>query len=142
MPMAVWTCPILKLRRHLLPPVSPGRGNPINTSQGCVAYIKTCCACAMSGRRYAIIHSVPPAYCLTPSPAASWNWFAGACVRTQVGPYKPSSISPLNHRPFRSRILPHVLWTSEAEQYHGERRTDMAKECLLPYECMVFGSTH
>ena len=34
-----------------------------------------------------------------------------------------------------------VLWTSEAERYHGGRRADMAKERLLPYECMVFGST-
>jgi hypothetical protein len=42
--------------------------------------------------------------------------------------------------PFRD--LATVLWTSEAERYHGGRRADMAKECLLPYECIVFGSTH
>ncbi len=41
--------------------------------------------------------------------------------------------------PFRD--LATVLWTSEAERYHGGRRADMAKECLLPYECIVFGST-
>ncbi|MEP6957861.1 MAG: malto-oligosyltrehalose trehalohydrolase [Nitrospirota bacterium] len=35
-----------------------------------------------------------------------------------------------------------VLWTSESELYHGERKASMAKESLLPYECMVFGSTH
>jgi maltooligosyltrehalose trehalohydrolase len=36
-----------------------------------------------------------------------------------------------------------VLWTSEAEHYHGGRKADMAKESLLPYECMVFVvSTH
>ena len=63
--------------KTLLPPVSPGHGNPIHTSQGCVDCIKTCCVPAMSGRRYAIIHSDPPAYCLTISPAASWSWFAG-----------------------------------------------------------------
>ena len=34
-----------------------------------------------------------------------------------------------------------VLWTSEAECYHGGRRADMANECMLPYECIVFGST-
>ena len=38
--------------------------------------------------------------------ASSWNWFAGGGVRTQVGRYKPSSISPLNRRLFPSGILP------------------------------------
>jgi maltooligosyltrehalose trehalohydrolase len=42
--------------------------------------------------------------------------------------------------PFRS--LAPVQWTSEAERYHGGRKADVAKESLLPYECMVFGSTH
>jgi maltooligosyltrehalose trehalohydrolase len=42
--------------------------------------------------------------------------------------------------PFQN--LANMLWTSEAEHYDGGRRPDMAKECLLPYECMVFGSTH
>ena len=41
--------------------------------------------------------------------------------------------------PFRD--LATVLWTSEAKRYHGGRRADMAKERLLPYKCMVFGST-
>jgi maltooligosyltrehalose trehalohydrolase len=41
--------------------------------------------------------------------------------------------------PFRNPS--NVLWTSEAEQFQGGRRADMAKGCLLPYECMVFGST-
>jgi maltooligosyltrehalose trehalohydrolase len=35
-----------------------------------------------------------------------------------------------------------ALWTSEAEHYDGGRRVDMAQEYLLPYECMVFGSTN
>src|SRR6267143_5417801 len=87
------------------PTIPPGRGSQINTSQGCVAYTKTCCARAMNGRRYAIIHSDPPAYCPTPSPGAFWNWSAGAVLRTQVGRYKSSSISQPNHRPFRSGIM-------------------------------------
>jgi maltooligosyltrehalose trehalohydrolase len=35
-------------------------GKVISISQGCVGCIKTCCARDMSGRRYAIIHSVRP----------------------------------------------------------------------------------
>jgi maltooligosyltrehalose trehalohydrolase len=41
--------------------------------------------------------------------------------------------------PFQN--LAKVLWTSEAEHYDGGRRADMAKGCLLPHECMIFGST-
>ena len=37
------------------------------------------------------------------------------------------------------RNLKNLLWTSEAEHYHGRRQTDEAKECLLAHECMVFG---
>jgi len=47
---------------------------------------------------------------------------------------QPQTIPVRNHA--------NVLWTSEAEHYHGGRRTDRAKECLLAYECMVLGSTH
>jgi maltooligosyltrehalose trehalohydrolase len=32
-----------------------------------------------------------------------------------------------------------VLLSTEAEQYHGQRRTNMTLEHLLPYECVVYG---
>lgn len=135
------TCPILKLRRPLLPPVSPGRGNPINTSQGCVACTKTFCARGMSGRRYGIIHSVPPACGLRPSPASSWNWFAGGRRPDAGGTIQAFFNLTAQPQTIPFQDLATVLWTSEAERYHGGRRADMAKERLLPYECMVFGST-
>lgn len=41
--------------------------------------------------------------------------------------------------PFQNSFSP--LWTSEATHYHGERRDGMNDDRLLPYECLVFGST-
>jgi hypothetical protein len=41
--------------------------------------------------------------------------------------------------PFQDLLAP--LWTSEATHYHGERRDGISKNCLLPHECLVFGST-
>ena len=37
--------------------------------------------------------------------------------------------------------LPAPLWRSEAPHYDGERRAGMPHDLLLPYECLVFGST-
>lgn len=42
--------------------------------------------------------------------------------------------------PFQDMSAP--LWTSEAPHYDGERRAGMLNNLLLPYECLVFGSTH
>jgi hypothetical protein len=101
--MMAQTYRILKLSRHSWPPASPGRGSPINTSQGCVDCIKTCCGRAMSGRRYAITRSDPHAYCLTISPEAFWSWFAGGQPRIHLGRYKLSLISLPDHSPFQFR---------------------------------------
>ncbi len=45
-------------------------------------------------------------------------------------------------QPIPFQEVPFLLWTSEFEQYHGERHAGTAKEQLLPYECMVFGPSN
>jgi len=68
-------------------------------------------------------------------------------VRGGQRPEASGTIQALFNLTARPQTIPlrdptNPLWTSEAEHYHGGRRVDVVKECLLPYECMVFGSTH
>ena len=67
-------------------------------------------------------------------------------VRGGYGPDADGAIQAFFNLTPRPQTIPipnlvNMRWTSEAEQYHGERRTDTATECLLAYECMVFGSS-
>ncbi len=72
---------------------------------------------------------------------------SGAILELVRGGYAPSAhgiIQALFNLTPRLQTLPvrnlkNMLWTSEAEHYHGRRQTDEAKESLLAYECMVFG---
>jgi maltooligosyltrehalose trehalohydrolase len=64
-------------------------------------------------------------------------------VRGGPTPNTPGAIQAFFNLTPRPQTIPvqtlaNMLWTSEAEHYHGQRETDKAKEFLLPYECMVF----
>ncbi|MDP9132517.1 MAG: malto-oligosyltrehalose trehalohydrolase [Nitrospirota bacterium] len=50
----------------------------------------------------------------------------------------------LSDRPQIVTVRPDVslLWTSESQRYRGMRRSDMPHHQLLPFECIVFGSSH